>query len=1044
MVLDKLSDSLKNTLKKITSAVFVDEKLVNELVKDVQRSLLQSDVNVKLVLDLTNKIKERVLKEESPKTLSKKEYLIQVLYEELTKFLGGSGAKIEMKKKPFKLMLVGLFGNGKCVHGASNVLLSTGETVTIASLYEHFRKTRPEYKEEDGFIIPLEDEVYVPSFNPKTLKMEEKRVSCLWRLKSKALCEVSLDNGNHFKVRTTSEHPFFILQEGKVRKKRADELFGGDFVAIPAQSGWEPQYKDLSDPIRGMNLDVQLSMDQLLRAKKVMREKWGTLGQALRSIPYKRNYAKFTHSLKKGQLPFMLCPKIEEKIKMRFYQAQDWVAFPTRLTPELGEFIGYILGDGYLSKNTINVSNADPEIIERIKKLSWLLFSKNISITKDKRRKSLVALRLNSRTLVEILCGVFGLHVGRKGRNLGIPSVIQTATEDIVSSFVRAYFDCDAHFSTKQRQIELVSESERLIRQMQHLLLRFNILGTQIKKKVNGESYYRFLIQARGAEFFYEKIGSLVHRKKVALKKYHIIGKEQGDGKLDMIPVSNLLKKLRGSAGYSINQIQQEVSSYGLYEEKGVVSRTQLRKIVAFYEKGIKGNFARLVQGIASSEKLPEDGINRSLRNALVGEFKRKGFITEERNSSGLVLTLKGEQLHLKLSQGMDFEAFKTLQLLAYSSLSWVRVKKVVSVANDLPFVYDLTVEDNHTFIADGIIVHNTTTAGKLAHYYKKRGLKVAVMTTDTWRPAAFDQLEQLAKKVGVDFMGDKKSKDPAKIFKKFEPELSKYDLVIVDTAGRDALSEELITELNSIHKAVKADETLLVMGADLGQAAEKQAKTFHETCGVTGILITKLDGTAKGGGALAAAAITGAPVKFIGIGEKVDDLEEFRPEGFVGRLLGMGDLEALLEKAKGAISEEEAQDLGKKFLKGDFSLLDLYEQMQAVRKMGPLTKIMEMIPGMSQVHLPKEMLEVQEGKLIKWKFIMDSCTKEELENPEEMDGSRVDRIAKGSGCSSSEIRSLLKQYKQSKKMVKMFKGGSEKDMQKMMKQFQGKMPFKM
>ena len=157
-----------------------------------------------------------------------------------------------------------------------------------------------------------------------------------------------------------------------------------------------------------------------------------------------------------------------------------------------------------------------------------------------------------------------------------------------------------------------------------------------------------------------------------------------------------------------------------------------------------------------------------------------------------------------------------------------------------------------------------------------------------------------------------------------------------------------------------------------------------------------------------------------------------------------MGDLEALLEKAKGAISEEEAQDLGKKFLKGDFSLLDLFEQMQAVRKMGPLTKLMEMIPGFSQVHLPKEMLEVQEEKLTKWKYIMESCTKEELENPDDIDGSRVDRIAKGSGCPSGDVRSLLKQYKQAQKMVKMFKGGSEKDMQKMMKKFQGKLPFKM
>lgn len=329
-----------------------------------------------------------------------------------------------------------------------------------------------------------------------------------------------------------------------------------------------------------------------------------------------------------------------------------------------------------------------------------------------------------------------------------------------------------------------------------------------------------------------------------------------------------------------------------------------------------------------------------------------------------------------------------------------------------------------------------TTTAGKLAHYYKKRGKKVALLTTDTWRPAAYDQLDQLSKQVNADFFGNKKEKNPAKIYKEFEKELSKYDLVIVDTAGRDALNDELIEELNSINKAVKADETLLVLSADIGQAAEKQAVTFNETCSVTGVVITKLDGTAKGGGSLIACSVTKAPVKFIGVGEKIDAIEEFRPEGFVGRLLGMGDLDSLLEKAREAIDTDKAEDLGKKFLKGDFNLLDLYEQMSAMKKMGSLSKIIEMIPGMGQLKLPKEALEVQEGKLEKWKFAMQSMTQQELENPEDMSGKRVERISKGSGVSVSDIRSLLKQYKMSKKLMKQMKGG-EKGMEKMMQKLQ-------
>jgi len=331
-----------------------------------------------------------------------------------------------------------------------------------------------------------------------------------------------------------------------------------------------------------------------------------------------------------------------------------------------------------------------------------------------------------------------------------------------------------------------------------------------------------------------------------------------------------------------------------------------------------------------------------------------------------------------------------------------------------------------------------TTQAGKLAKYYTKRGYKAALVGLDTHRPAAMEQIEQIAKKANVPVFLDKKEKNPLNILKKFEKEFNKYNIIIIDTSGRDALSKDLIEEIKKINNAVKPEENLLVISADIGQAAQKQAQKFHESCKITGVIVTKMDGTAKAGGALTACSATDTKIKFIGVGEKLGDLEVFKPEGFISRLLGMGDLEALLEKAEQAISKEDAEDLGKRFLKGEFNLIDLYEQMQAMSKMGPLSKITEMIPGFSQLKMPKDLLKVQEGKLKKWRFIMDSMSREELEDPDIISITRIDRIAKGSGISTREIRELLKQYRQSKKMAKLFKGGNQKQMERMMKKFSG------
>ena len=284
-----------------------------------------------------------------------------------------------------------------------------------------------------------------------------------------------------------------------------------------------------------------------------------------------------------------------------------------------------------------------------------------------------------------------------------------------------------------------------------------------------------------------------------------------------------------------------------------------------------------------------------------------------------------------------------------------------------------------------------TTSAIKLSKFYKKRGKKVCCISTDTWRPAAFTQLKQGCSQLDVPVFGNPELKDPVQIFNQFKDKLYEYDIVIVDTAGRDALSDELIQELNNISSQIHSDYNLLVIGADQGQNAQKQAQTFHDTCGVNGVLITKLDGTAKGGGALSACATTGANVKFIGIGEKPDDLEIFEPKRFVSRLLGMGDIEGLLEKVQDAFKETDVEDMGKKLLKGEFNLLDLFEQMSSLKKMGSVSKIMDLIPGMSNVNIPKEALDMGEKNMDKWKFALDSMTKAELEDPSTITQERIE-----------------------------------------------------
>ena len=300
-----------------------------------------------------------------------------------------------------------------------------------------------------------------------------------------------------------------------------------------------------------------------------------------------------------------------------------------------------------------------------------------------------------------------------------------------------------------------------------------------------------------------------------------------------------------------------------------------------------------------------------------------------------------------------------------------------------------------------------TTSIGKMARYLQKKGFNPAIICTDTWRPAAYEQLRQLTESLNLPLYGDPDNKDALDLARKGLKEFKKQDLIIVDTAGRHKEEKDLLDEMEQISAVVEPDEVMLVIDGTIGQQAREQALAFSQTTKIGSIVITKLDGSAKGGGALSAVAEIGAPIKFIGTGERIEDLEVFDPERFISRLLGMGDIRTLIERAE-EIEEDVDQEAMDAMLSGKFTLKDMYSQFEMMNKMGPMQQVMNMLPGMGN-KLPKNASQVTEEKLGKYKILMDSMTEEELTHPEIIKQSRVKRIARGSGMRNEDVKELLK-----------------------------------
>ncbi|MFQ5817897.1 MAG: signal recognition particle protein [Terriglobia bacterium] len=418
----------------------------------------------------------------------------------------------------------------------------------------------------------------------------------------------------------------------------------------------------------------------------------------------------------------------------------------------------------------------------------------------------------------------------------------------------------------------------------------------------------------------------------------------------------------------------------------------------------------RVFKALRGEGKLSEEHVNQALREIRVAlleadvHFRLVGELIERIRGKAL-----GQEVLLSLSpdqQVVKIVRDALLDLLGREPARLTLAKKPPSVI----FLVGLQGSGK------------TTTTGKVGRWLVKSGHRPLAVSTDVRRPAARAQLAQIAHAVNLPCYAGGESDSPLGLLKgaRREAELSAHDVILVDTQGRLHVDEELMGELEEMKRAAGPVETLLVADAMTGQDAVRSAETFHARLSLTGVILTKLDGDARGGAALSIRGVTGQPIKFIGVGEKYDQLEVFHPDRIVSRILGMGDVLSLIERAEEVVERKKAEELEKKLRTAEFTLEDFREQLRALRGMGPLDQVLAMIPGMSQV----PGVEADEHKLVPLEAIIDSMTPKERRRPQIIDGKRRRRIARGSGTSVQQVNQVLRQFAAMRRMMKTMKGG--------------------
>ena len=426
---------------------------------------------------------------------------------------------------------------------------------------------------------------------------------------------------------------------------------------------------------------------------------------------------------------------------------------------------------------------------------------------------------------------------------------------------------------------------------------------------------------------------------------------------------------------------------------------------------GLKRRITRSVGLLKGKRKVDEEtakDLSRSLRKALLeADFN-------VRQSKELTERIERRMLEEDPRPGVKLETHAM-------NLIYTELVRILGQPREI-------MPHNQTILMVGLYGQGkTTTTAKLADWWRRRhGVKVAVIEADVHRPGAFEQLQQLLEGTNVDVYGEPEEQDATRIVRNGIKEVGNADVVIIDTAGRDSLDESLRDELVGIAEIANATERFVVIDAQVGQAAGPVAETFHKLVGVTGTIVTKLDGTARGGGALSAVSATGAPIVFIGEGEKVQDLEKFESDRFISRLLGLGDIKGLIDLAPGDLDQEEAARLAQRLMSGRFTLTDMYSQMEMMSKIGSVEKMLSHLPdamfgGMGNMSTAQK--RQMQGNLERYRVIMDSMTQKEKDEPILLKSSRIRRIARGSGVDEKDVKELLAQWNRSRKMMRGMKG---------------------
>ncbi len=1014
-----LGEGLRQAIAKLTRATIIDANTIREFNKELQKVLLSSDVEVKLVLKFTKEIEEKALRSKPPAGLSPKDYITNIVYEELVKLVGPSYTP-ELRKT--RIMLMGLYGSGKCVHPDTVIPLVNGEVETASNLWGY------EGKEEEvpgeGSVKELKTPLEITAFDPVSLKTVKAGATHVWKLKkTDPLVKVSFDNGNAHSVITTPEHPFFALDNGVLMQVRADELKLGQRIAIPRKVLFEDSV-DLSKDFGAFPNDWII--EDLTIAKQAMEKllhEYGTLIGAYKKLKPPMPYYALTAELKRGRIRGWLLNRLYQEglqaklpkiIKVKKVNAAKWVTLPLELTPQMAEFLGYVFADGNVEQKATHITNESPEINIRLLEIGREVFGFEPTFIAEKR--SNVGLRRTSfasTTLNEYLKKTFGLVPGKKSRTMRLPASILRAPLKISSSFLQAYFDCDGSIAKNARSIEFCTASKEFASSLRLLLLKHSMHSTFSKRTINGVAYYRIFVKSSDADIFATSISSRVMFKRHRLQNCQLIGTLQSNGRHENIPTGRLLQDLRERRGATIGEIQDHCTSYGIYEKDGIISRRSLLRYLSCLPLLQHDNrkMLQMADGNTSSAELREKiAFSRGVANAMAFRLRQIGLIAQTTQGT-MQLTSKGKEF-LNLEENYELE---WLTALAESDVLWIPVKKLER-ADNVEYVYDLTVPKYHNFIANGVFVHNTTTAAKVAKYYQDRGLSAALICCDVTRPAAYRQLETLASQANIAFFGIEGEKSAAKIARLGLEKFKDKQVVICDTSGRSALDDNLINELKEVASSFKPDERILVISADLGQVAGKQAREFDRASKISGVILTKMDGSGKGGGALSAAAAADASVMFIGTGEKLQNIEPFDPNKFIGGLLGIPDIKSLVEHVNAAIKEANLKPEDMEVEELNFETF--YSQLKAMGSMGPLKNIFGM---MGAPDVPKEMLEQGEEKLKKYKVIISSMTVEERRSGTLVkEKSRIERIAKGSGTEEKDVRNMLSEFN---KMKKIFEG---------------------